>query len=247
MVPRRSKGNHLRRRVHLLPSGAPASYCAMTSDGFPQTMIPPNPPAQEDRATATRNRILETAEALFRSMGYQKTAVADIARELGMSPANIYRFFASKSAINEVIAARLLEGVATDLEAIADGPGAAADRLRAMMRLLHARHMALFFKEKRMHDMVSAAMSEHWGVIAAFVARIEAALARVLADGAARGEFAALEPAQTARMMKQATLCWTHPALIAESLAKNLTDEIRMAGELESMLDLLIRGLTPDS
>ncbi|MEO3472144.1 TetR/AcrR family transcriptional regulator [Roseomonas sp. CAU 1739] len=206
-----------------------------------------NPGTQEDRAAIARQRILEAAEALFRSMGYQKTAVADIARELGMSPANVYRFFASKSAINEAIAERLLEGVAGDLEDIADGPGAAADRLRTMMRLLHARHMALFFTEKRMHDMVTAAMSEHWGVIAAFITRIEGALGRVLADGAARGEFAALDPAATARMIKQATLCWMHPVLIAESLAKNMTDEVRMAGELESMLDLLIKGLRPDS
>lgn len=209
-------------------------------------MIRSDPATQDERAAATRQRILDTAEALFRSMGYQKTAVADIARELGMSPANIYRFFASKSAINEAIAARLLEGVARDLDATADGPGAAADRLRAMMRLLHARHMALFITEKRMHDMVTAAMSEHWGVIAAFIARVEAALGRVLADGAARGEFAPLDPAAAARMIKQATLCWMHPVLIAESLAKNMTDEIRMAGELEAMLDLLIKGLRPD-
>jgi AcrR family transcriptional regulator len=39
-------------------------------------------------------------------MGYQKTAVADIARELGMSPANVYRFFPSKSAINEATRTR---------------------------------------------------------------------------------------------------------------------------------------------
>ena len=91
----------------------------------------PQPVTPEDRAAATRLRILDVAEALFRSMGYQKTAVADIARELGMSPANVYRFFASKSAINEAIAARLLSGVTEELEAIADGPGAPADRLRS--------------------------------------------------------------------------------------------------------------------
>lgn len=37
-------------------------------------------------------RILEAAERLFRHYGYAKTNVADIARELDMSPANIYRF-----------------------------------------------------------------------------------------------------------------------------------------------------------
>jgi AcrR family transcriptional regulator len=44
----------------------------------------------------TRERIMETAETLFRRLGYSKTAVADIASELGMSPANVYRFFPSK-------------------------------------------------------------------------------------------------------------------------------------------------------
>jgi len=37
------------------------------------------------RAEAMRSRIEEAAEKLFRNMGYQKTAVADIARGLGMS------------------------------------------------------------------------------------------------------------------------------------------------------------------
>lgn len=204
------------------------------------------PATQDDRAAATRARILDVGEALFRTMGYQKTAVADIARELGMSPANIYRFFPSKSAINEAVAARLLEGIAVELGAIADGPGGAADRLRAMLRLLHTRHVALFFREKRMHDMVSAAMSEHWGVVAAFITRIEAAMARVLADGARRGEFAPLDPATGARLMKQATLCWMHPVLISEALAKRVSDEAQLAAELDVMLDLLLRGLRSD-
>jgi AcrR family transcriptional regulator len=210
-------------------------------------MITPTPTTPEDRAAATRARILEVAEALFRTMGYQKTAVADIARELSMSPANVYRFFSSKSAINEAIAARLLEGIASELEAIADGTGPAADRLRAMLRLLHLRHVALFFREKRMHDMVSAAMSEHWGVIAAFIARIEAAMARVVADGARRGEFGARDPAASARLLKQGTLCWMHPVLISEALDKRVADEAQLAVELEAMLDLLMSGLRADS
>ena len=51
----------------------------------------------------TRARIIETAEALFRRLGFAKTTVADIAAELGMSPANVYRFFPSKNAIVEAI------------------------------------------------------------------------------------------------------------------------------------------------
>ncbi len=56
----------------------------------------------------TRARIMEAAEALFRRLGFAKTAVADIAGELEMSPANVYRFFPSKNAIVEAICQRCL-------------------------------------------------------------------------------------------------------------------------------------------
>jgi len=57
----------------------------------------------------TRERILVVAERLFRQLGYQKTTVADIAKELRMSPAHVYRFFDSKKAIVEGVA-RVLMG-----------------------------------------------------------------------------------------------------------------------------------------
>ena len=59
--------------------------------------------------TDTRERILVVAERLFRQIGYQKTTVADIAKELRMSPANVYRFFDSKKAIHESVARDLME------------------------------------------------------------------------------------------------------------------------------------------
>src|ERR1043165_3151259 len=55
----------------------------------------------EHTETDTRERILVVAERLFRQIGYQKTTVADIAKELRMSPANVYRLFDSKKAIHE--------------------------------------------------------------------------------------------------------------------------------------------------
>ena len=54
-------------------------------------------------AHETRQRIVETANKLFHVYGYQKTTVADIARELGMSPANVYRFFASKAELTKAL------------------------------------------------------------------------------------------------------------------------------------------------
>src|SRR5262249_16858695 len=59
----------------------------------------------------TKARIVEVADALFRRIGYGKTTVADIAAELDMSPANVYRFFPSKDAIVQAICRRCLAEV----------------------------------------------------------------------------------------------------------------------------------------
>ena len=67
----------------------------------------------------TRERILVVAERLFREIGYQKTTVADIAKVLRMSPANVYRFFDSKKAIHEGVARGLMGGVEDAAQAIA--------------------------------------------------------------------------------------------------------------------------------
>ncbi len=197
------------------------------------------------RAEATRGRIMDTAEAMFRSMGYQKTAVADIARELGMSPANIYRFFASKSAINEAIAARILGGLEEQVWQIARGQGPAEARLRGIFRHLHKQHMALFFQEKKLHDMVTAAMAEHWGVIEAFMQAVLGAVRHVLMDGMAAGEFARGDAEALAGHFKRATLLWCHPVLIAECIGK-MMDETALECALDGMLDFLVRGLRPD-
>jgi AcrR family transcriptional regulator len=63
--------------------------------------------------------IIEAAERLFRQKGFQKTTIADIARELQISPANIYRFFTTKSEINEAVCMDLLGKIEAEAEKIA--------------------------------------------------------------------------------------------------------------------------------
>lgn len=197
-----------------------------------------------DTQSATRARIADAAERLFRTLGYQKTAVADIARECGMSPANVYRFFASKSAINEAITERLLAGLVAEVEAIAAGPGSAEARLRQAIRTLHERDIALFFQEKRLHDMVTAAMTEHWGVIERFIGTLLGHWTRLLAEGMARGEFRPTDPARAAWLLKQCTMLWSHPLLIADCLGRG-TEPEQLLADLDAALDLLIAGLRP--
>ena len=123
-------------------------------------------PQVKTKPDDTRARIMETAEALFRRLGFAKTAVADIAAELGMSPANVYRFFPSKNAIVEAICQRCLG----ELDEQGLG-GRALARLRAAERMerlfleIFDYHKENLITEKRVHDIVLVAIENNWDAI----------------------------------------------------------------------------------
>lgn len=210
-----------------------------------QTLTDPLAGSAAARAEAMRSRIEATAEQLFRSMGYQKTAVADIARELGMSPANIYRFYPSKSAINEAIAQRTLGAMLAEVEAIAAGPGPATSRLRRVFSRMFELKIEVFFQERRLHDMVTAAMDEHWDVIERHLAGVQAAVARVLADGMAAGEFASRDPVKEAQTVLHTMVPWNHPALVASCIARKGQTVEELRAQVADMTDFVLRALRP--
>jgi AcrR family transcriptional regulator len=77
---------------------------------------------KESKGNDTHRQIVEVAERLFRQIGFQKTMVADIARELHMSPGNVYRFFAAKSEINKAVCLDILSRIEAEAEKIAAPP-----------------------------------------------------------------------------------------------------------------------------
>ena len=192
------------------------------------------------RAGATQSAIMASAERLFRTMGYQKTTVADIARELRMSPANVYRFFPSKAAINEAIATQLLATLSAHLWAIARSPAPPPDRIRLLFRALHEKMVQLFFDEKRMHDMVSAAMQEHWAVVDAYIHDIDTAFRHVVMDGQAAGIFdRGLDADAIARVIHSTTVQFCHPTLIAQCVGEDLP------ALAVAMAEFVLRALRP--
>src|ERR1700720_4401035 len=137
----------------------------------------------------TQERILVVAERLFRQIGYQKTTVADIAKELRMSPANVYRFFDSKKAIHEGVARIMMGEVEEAAQAILAGPGSATARLRELLTTVHRMNSERYVGDSKLHEMVEIAMEESWEVCLAHMQCITETIGSVIADGAAPGEF----------------------------------------------------------
>ena len=186
----------------------------------------------------TRERILVVAERLFREIGYQKTTVADIAKVLRMSPANVYRFFDSKKAIHEGVARSLMGEVEDAAQAIATRSGPAAGRLRELMTSIHRMNSESYVGDSKLHEMVEVAMEESWEVCVAHMERITQTIGAVIAEGAASGEFVAADVPLTAMCACTAMMRFFHPQMIAQCANKP-------GPSLDQMIDFVIAGLAP--
>ena len=88
-----------------------------------------------------RDRIVRAAEQRFRHYGYGKTTVSEIAADLSVSSAYIYKFFDSKVAICEAVCGGLLGRIDEALRAEAQANRPASERLRRVYRQIGRAHV----------------------------------------------------------------------------------------------------------
>jgi AcrR family transcriptional regulator len=189
----------------------------------------------------TRTRIMDTAEALFRRLGYAKTAVADIADELGMSPANVYRFFPSKNAIVEAICQRCLSELEEKAWAVARGRGPSSRRIERLFLEILSYHKENLLVEQRVNDIVMVAIELSWDAIRKHKEVIHTIVEVLLRDGIAAGEFESVDPKKTAERIMQAMASYCHPVL----LAQGLQDHKDIEAEARASVAFLLRAITP--
>jgi len=189
----------------------------------------------------TRSRIMETAEALFRRIGFAKTAVADIAAELGMSPANVYRFFPSKNAIVESICRRCLGELEAKAWEVARSRGSAAARLERLFLGILAYHKENLLEEQRVHEMVEAAIEQNWEAIQKHKQVLCTVVELIVRDGIAAGELEPVDPPETARLLVRSLVHFCNPLLVASGLRAG--DDLE--AETRTTIRFLLRAITP--
>lgn len=182
-------------------------------------------------------RILDAAERLFRHYGYSKTTVADIARDLGMSPANIYRFFASKVEIHQALCGRMLATCYQLAYDIRHQPLSASERLRLYVETQYQWTMDTMLDEMKVHEMIVVAIERDWHVIEKHIDRVHDLIAEIIAEGIASGEFAEHDPVVASRCFGAATVNLCHPQMVAQCLAKT------NRAAVDELIDYAIRAL----
>lgn len=189
----------------------------------------------------TKTRIAEVAERLFLQIGFAKTTVADIAAELEMSPANVYRFFPSKDAIVEAICRRCLAEVEEQAWQIARSKASASERIERLILGILAYHKENLVTEQRVNDMVLAAIEHSWDSIRAHKQTMGSVVELIIRDGIAAGEFEPVDPRQTAALIMRSVVCFTHPLMLGQCIEEGEDVE----AEARASVHFLLRAITP--
>ena len=185
----------------------------------------------------TRERILETTEALLRRHGPDKVAVVDVARALGMSHANVYRFFDSKLALRNAIVERWLARVTAPLDAIVAAEGPAGERLRRWCLALMAEKRRKVLDDPEMFAAFQGLVADARPALGAHMTHLTDQVRALIVAGRESGEFRVGDIEAATAMVLDATVRFHHPRLVAEAAEEDLD------ARAETVIRMILAGL----
>lgn len=156
-----------------------------------------------------------------------------------MSRANVYRFFPSGDAINESICRRVVNEVADIAFSIARANVTASEKLDRLLTAIHRHCKTQMIEERRMHDMVVAAMQENRAIIRAHIERMVTIFEGIIREGIEAGEFKVEDPAEAARAVKTAFTPFFHPILIEHCVRHGEDTEAGLREQIRFVLKAL--------
>src|SRR5579862_3912104 len=162
-------------------------------------------PLPKEKEVDTRQLIVETARTLLSRFGEDKMTVVDIARALGMSHANVYRFFKSKAEIIDAVIDQWLSKVETFVESIAQRPQPPAERIEAVVLELHRRMRDKLEKDFEVYDSFRRVMASRPDAVARRQQKILNVFNKLITEGCKSGEFAPVDSVEAALALGDAT------------------------------------------
>jgi AcrR family transcriptional regulator len=168
----------------------------------------------------TRSAILEMAKAHLRRFGEDKMTIVDIARGLGMSHANIYRFFKNKAEILDAIIEEWLGKTEEIIEEIDRQPGSAAERLEMLVLELFRRKRKKLLEDSEIYESFRRVIQQRPKVVASYRKLRLATIVKIIQEGVDSGEFelSGADAEETGRVFEDAMTLFFNPSVLATNI-----------------------------
>jgi len=157
-------------------------------------------------------KILDAAEVRFRTYGFGKTTMAEIAGDLDMSTANLYRYYENKLAIGSAMAGRCFCERQTALNDVVVREGLTSSvRLETfvleMLALMHGQ----FNNEPKLAELVGVIIDKRPDLIQEKIESDINFIKQILQQGNDSGEFNVKDVDETAGYVLSATVQFSSP------------------------------------
>ena len=134
-------------------------------------------------------RLLAIAEDHVRRFGVERLTVVAVARDAGMTHANVYRYFPSKTALADAVSAQWLRPLDALLTDAAAAPDPADDKLERMLMALAAALRDRVEAEPNLFRLFTEAFTENRDVTRRHRSRVRLVVERVVEEGIGSGTF----------------------------------------------------------
>lgn len=187
----------------------------------------------------TRDIILKAAQKRFGHYGFNKTSMAEIAKDCHMSAANIYRHFDGKNDILAVLSLALFKQQESLLNNIVKSPASSSSEKlhKLFQKALHItwQHTK---EQPKLREMVDFICHERLDLVQAQSEVKKRLISEILSQGKKNGEFNIDDIDATARSFKDATVMFHTPLFMDMYSVEELTLSC------EKVLELLLRAIT---
>jgi AcrR family transcriptional regulator len=186
----------------------------------------------------TRQHILDAAFERFGHYGYNKTTMAEIARDAGMSAANLYRYFENKQEIAAACASLCISERIDLLRQAARQPQlTAAQRLHNYAKTMLYHSHKVFSEDNRINEIVAFVTNERADLVHQKIAAQRALIAEILAYGNETGEFDVRDVIATAQAVHAALVLFDVPLFMSLYPLQEFEEKAN------AVVKLLIQGL----
>ena len=187
------------------------------------------------------SRILDLAASHIRLYGAERTTVVSIAREAGMSHANVYRYFPSKDALIEAVTDQWLKPVEAGLRDIADAPDPAYDKIERMLAVVHRAYRTKLETDPNIFGLFAAAALDDQAISRRHRNRLQSELQKVIDEGMASGVFETGDLRRAVAIVFDVAHRFIHPVSVRLDAA---TPRAQLDARFERISRLVRRALT---
>ncbi len=189
---------------------------------------------------STQSRILSVTGEHLRRVGLDRLRVVAVAEEVGVTHANVYRYYPSKLALADAVIGQWLKSIEVALSETSGAPDPADDKLERMLNLIARGYRNKLEQDPRLFDVFAEATEKDRVIARRHRTRVRELLERVLEEGIASRIFPSVERPKITAFVFDAAYRFIHP--VAIRLDRNAPPQ-SLSQRREAILSALVRSL----